>query len=125
MENLFVEKSEKTPEVLLEGSKGLIVIKGRSLPEDPIGFYKPIIEWVHEYCHAPSKRTEVNVHLEFFNTSSSKCILDIFRCLELAYKKGSDVAVNWICDEDDEDLLECGEDYRSIINLPINIIEIS
>ena len=65
----------------------------------------------------------MNIQLEYFNTSSSKCILDIFKKLELIYKKGSKVQINWYYEEDDEDMFEAGEDYQSIINIPFSMIE--
>jgi hypothetical protein len=68
--------------------------------------------------------TQVNVQLEYFNTSSSKCILDVFKKLEAINKGKSEVTVNWYYEEDDEDMLEAGEDYESIIRVPFKMIEI-
>ena len=71
---------------------------------------------------APKDITEVNVQLEYFNTSSSKCILDVFKKLETL--SGTEVKVNWYYEEDDEDMLEAGEDYQAIIDLPFKMIEV-
>jgi len=68
--------------------------------------------------------TEVNVQLEYFNTSSSKCILDVFKKLEAIHKSGNEVIINWYYEEDDEDMLEAGEDYESIIRIPFKMIEV-
>jgi hypothetical protein len=65
------------------------------------------------------------VQLEYFNTSSSKCILDVFKKLESIHKSGDkEVIINWYYEEDDEDMLEAGEDYESIIRVPFKMIEI-
>jgi hypothetical protein len=64
------------------------------------------------------------VQLEYFNTSSSKCILDVFKKLEAINKGENDVLINWYYEEDDEDMLEAGEDYESIIRVPFKMIEI-
>ena len=64
----------------------------------------------------------MNVQLEYFNTSSSKCILDVFKKLESV--TGSEVSVKWYYEEDDEDMLEAGEDYEAIIDLPFEMIEV-
>jgi hypothetical protein len=64
------------------------------------------------------------VQLEYFNTSSSKCILDVFKKLELVRTTGNDVTVLWHYEQDDEDMLEAGEDYQAIINLPFKMIQI-
>ncbi len=62
--------------------------------------------------------------LEYFNTSSSKCILDVFKKLEAIHKGKNEVIINWYYEEDDEDMLEAGEDYESIIRVPFKMIEI-
>jgi hypothetical protein len=64
----------------------------------------------------------VNVQLEYFNTSSSKCILDVFKKLESINGRTS-ITINWHFEEDDEDMLEAGEDYQAIINIPFKMIE--
>jgi hypothetical protein len=62
--------------------------------------------------------------LEYFNTSSSKCILDFFKKLEGINGKNTDVTVNWHFEEDDEDMEEAGEDYGAILNLSFKMIEV-
>jgi len=121
MDNLTIEGSAKTPTIEFEGA-GKLLIKGRSIPENSIEFYKPIIDWIGSYGGAPQGTTEVNIQLEYFNTSSSKCILDVFKKLETL--AGTEVKVNWYYEEDDEDMLEAGEDYQAIIDLPFKMIEV-
>jgi hypothetical protein len=103
---------------------GLVEIKGRSIPENSIEFYKPVVDWLEEYASVPASKTIVNVQLEYFNTSSSKCILDVFKKLEVLKKNQNDVVINWYYEEDDEDMLEAGEDYESIIKVPFKMIQI-
>jgi hypothetical protein len=124
MESLSIEGTNKTPSVNLNPETGVIEIKGRSIPENSIEFYRPIVEWLDQYAKNPNKKTIVNVQLEYFNTSSSKCILDIFKKLESLKKARNEVVINWYYEEDDEDMLESGEDYESIIRVPFKMIEI-
>jgi hypothetical protein len=124
MEALTIEGSAKTPNVKFDAEQGLIEIKGRSIPENSIEFYKPLVDWLEEYGKGPSTLTKVNIQLEYFNTSSSKCILDVFKKLEAIYKAKNEVIINWYYEEDDEDMLEAGEDYESIIRVPFKMIEI-
>jgi len=124
MEPISIEGTPKTPSVKFNNDKGVLEIKGRSIPENSIEFYKPLVDWLEEYSKGPNKRTEVNVQLEYFNTSSSKCILDVFKKLEGISLGGYDIIVNWYYEEDDEDMLEAGEDYESIIKIPFKMIEI-
>jgi len=83
-----------------------------------------LVDWLESYAREPLKKTLVNIQLEYFNTSSSKCILDVFKKLEAIHKSKNDVVINWYYEEDDEDMLEAGEDYESIIRVPFKMIEI-
>lgn len=124
MEPLLIEGTAKTPTVRFDAKEGVIEVKGRSIPENSIEFYKPLVEWLEEYSATPLPLTQVNVQLEYFNTSSSKCILDVFKKLEAIHKGSTEVIINWHYEEDDEDMLEAGEDYESIIRVPFKMIEI-
>lgn len=124
MELVNIEGTPKTPTISLNSETGAIEIKGRSIPENSIEFYKPIVDWLDEYAKAPKEKTVVSIQLEYFNTSSSKCILDVFKKLENIKKGKNDVVINWYYEEDDEDMLEAGEDYESIIKVPFKMIEI-
>jgi hypothetical protein len=124
MESLLIEGTAKTPSVKFDPNSGLIEIKGRSIPENSIEFYKPMVDWLERYSKVPKSSTKVNIQLEYFNTSSSKCILDVFKKLEEIHKSKNEVIINWYYEEDDEDMLEAGEDYESIIRVPFKMIEI-
>lgn len=121
MDDLKLEGSAKTPLVEFN-SKGELLLKGRSIPENSIEFYKPIVEWIDAYGQSVNSTTVLSVQLEYFNTSSSKCILDVFKKLESL--AGTEVSVKWYYEEDDEDMLEAGEDYEAIIDLPFEMIEV-
>lgn len=124
MDPIKIEGTPKTPTVIFDAEKGSVEIKGRSIPENSIEFYKPLIDWLEDYMKGPKELTQVDIQLEYFNTSSSKCILDVFKKLEAIYKGGNEVVINWHYEEDDEDMLEAGEDYQSIIKIPFKMMEI-
>lgn len=125
MEPISIEGTAKTPTVTSDLGKGIIEIKGRSIPENSVEFYKPLVDWLEEYKANPLPKTNVNIQLEYFNTSSSKCILDVFKKLEAIHKGKHEVQINWYYEEDDEDMLEAGEDYESIIRVPFKMVEIT
>ena len=124
MNDINIEGSPKTPTVHFNGSAGQLDLRGRSIPENSIEFYKPLIDWVDQYSREPGAKTTLHVQLEYFNTSSSKCILDLFKKLELVRGTGNEVVVLWHYEADDEDMLEAGEDYQAIINIPFKMIQI-
>ncbi len=124
MEAIFIEGTPKTPTVNFNSEEGIFEIKGRSIPENSIEFYKPLVDWLDKYASSPLDKTEVNIQLEYFNTSSSKCILDVFKKLEKVTQANKEIVINWHYEEDDEDMLEAGEDYQSILRIPFKMIEI-
>tara|TARA_Y100000589_G_scaffold277537_1_gene272574 strand:- start:15902 stop:16285 length:384 start_codon:yes stop_codon:yes gene_type:complete len=124
MEKLIIEGTAKTPTINFDPASGKLELKGRSIPENSIDFYQPLVDALEEYAKSPKPQTEVNIQLEYFNTSSSKCILDVFKKLEDIKNNGSQVTIKWYYEEDDEDMLEAGEDYQAIINIPFEMIEI-
>lgn len=124
MKNISIEGTPKTPTIEFNPETGILLIKGRSIPENSIDFYKPIIEWLDEYAIQPSAATEVLIQLEYFNTSSSKCILDVFKKLESIKKSGKEITIKWHYEPEDEDMLEAGEDYEAIIDLNFEMVEI-
>jgi hypothetical protein len=119
MENLQIAGSSKTPEITFDASNGILTIAGRSIPENSIEFYKPLLLWMENFGKTTPEQTLLQVKLEYFNTSSSKCLLDIFKKLETI---GGKTQVEWYYEQDDEDMLEAGEDYEAIIHVPFKMI---
>lgn len=124
MNNLVLEGTRRSPSVDFNHQSGVLKLLGRSIPENAIEFYKPLNEWLDAYASAPRPKTTLIVQLEYFNTSSSKCILDLFKRLEQLRDVGNEVEVLWHYEQDDEDMLEAGEDYQGIIKLPFRMIEV-
>jgi hypothetical protein len=124
MDNLHLEGSAKTPEVFFDSLSGILLLRGRSIPENSIEFYKPLNDWIDGYSQEANENTSIDIKLEYFNTSSSKCILDLFKKLERLNNGTTKVSVNWYFEVDDEDMAEAGEDYQAIIKLPFSMIEV-
>lgn len=124
MENLHLVASPKTPQVNFDSKTGTLELRGRSIPENSIEFYQPLNEWIDSYGTNPCANTVIDVKLEYFNTSSSKCILDLFKKLERLNGNKTEVSVNWYFEVDDEDMEEAGEDYQAIVRLPFKMIEV-
>jgi hypothetical protein len=122
MSNLIISDSNKTPSIIFGSDTGILEIKGKSIPENSLEFYRPVFDWLESYAQSPAALTEFRIRLEYFNTSSSKCLLDIFRKLESISSSGkSKVKICWFYDADDEDMMEAGEDYKAIVNVPFEI----
>ena len=122
MNNLLIESTKKTPEVSFSVD-GRLKISGRSIPEDPTKFYDVLFEWVYYYCQDPVNITTLDIELEYFNSGSSKSILHILRALVDIAKKGKQLSINWYYEEGDDDIMERGEYYESILDVKFNFIE--
>lgn len=119
---LIIETTEDTPRIYFDQSKGIFEISEKSLPEDAVEFYNPIIEWIGKYSKSPNKVTNFNFKLDYFNTASSKQLIKILLLLEKIARK-HDVNINWYYREIDEDMLALGRRYAKLINTQINLIQ--
>lgn len=119
MNNLFIPRTSKTPDIFFDADQGLLEIKGRSIPENSVAFYAPVMQWLNDYEKSPSQETQLVIRLEYFNTSSSKCLIDIFRKLENLHRKENPVTVVWYYEVVDEDMKESGEDFRDLVSMPV------
>ena len=129
MENLFIEGDESnfyTPTVDFNYETGICTISGKSYLEDTTIFYLRLLEWLDQYFEEVDKPIEFNVKLSYYNTSSSRSILDIFDILKIYEDNGGEVAVNWYCREIDFEVIqEEVDDYmdESDLKIIIKIIE--
>ena len=123
MEKLHIVETDETPMVLLDAANLQFEFSGKSLPEDDTSFYGPILDWIDDYADEMDGEEAVfKFNLIYFNTASSKMILDIFMAIEGMVEDGKNVSVEWIYDEDDEDMEEAGEEYADIVEVPFKMI---
>ena len=119
MKDILLEGTAKTPEVKFSIDPISMSLSRRSIPENSIEFYKPLLDWVDQSIQSHDEVVCISVKLEYFNTSSSKCVMDLFKRIEKAAPLAS---VDWYYEEEDEDMLEAGEDYDAIIDIPFRLI---
>jgi hypothetical protein len=124
MEKLHLDSSPKTPLIDFDYESGVLSLRGRSIPENSLEFFKPLNDWLEVYEVNPKDMTTIDVRLEYFNTSSSRCILDLFKRLEKINGSRTKVQVNWYFEKDDRDMEEAGEDYQAIVSLPFSLIQV-
>lgn len=119
---LIIEGTEVTPTVVLDKDTNTFLFKGKSLPENPAAFFKPIMKWIDDFALEPSIEFNVEFHMIYFNTSSSKMFLDIMKKFELISHSGCRVAIKWYYAEDDEEILESGEIYGERVDISFETI---
>lgn len=125
MAKFYLGATTKTPLISLDPEQGSFELRGRSIPENSIEFYNPLLDYLDNLHEAPPHALNMEMNLEYFNTSSSKCLVEIFRRLERLYNSGSTVEINWYYDEEDEDMLESGADFSAIIKIPIKMVKVA
>ena len=122
MENYLLEGNGKMPTISLNAETGEMEFSGRSIPENSANLYEPVMGWMDEYIKDPCQKTNFIIKLEYFNTSSSKYLLEIFRRFEELFKNGKEVSVQWYYELEDEDMQESGDDFRDILKIPVELI---
>ncbi len=118
MEALRIAQTDDSPEVVLDRDGNQFEISGKSLPEDVVDFYQPVLDWLQKYKEDPLPKTDFAFRLIYFNTASSKLILDILVILEEIADEGHEVEVRWLSLESDEDMQEAGKEYEEMIEVP-------
>lgn len=118
MEALRIQATDETPSVILDPAQNVFEFTGKSLPEDVTSFYGPVLSWLDEYDKSPRAKTVVDFKLNYFNTASSKLILDILFKLENIHQSGTEILIRWHYEEEDEDMKEAGEEYCDLVEVP-------
>jgi hypothetical protein len=123
-DHVKIDPTERTPEILLDrsGENGNMKFTGRSLPDHAKSFYNPILVWIDEYFRKPHEKTIVRFDLEYFNTASSKMLLQIIKKLEKLKAYGKELVIEWCYMEDDEDILESGETFQDLADVEFDFI---
>lgn len=122
MEQLRIEGSSDIPEILLDYDKGRLEFSGRSLPEDVQEVYNPVLEWISRYIEHPQKQTHVVFKFDYFNTASSKKILDLLERIKEVHKNGNELKIDWYYMDSDEDMEDAGQSFSDFIEFPFNYI---
>jgi len=123
IDQIYIEGTRKTPSISLD-SNGIIKIEGRSIPEDAELFFRDVVTWMNTYVESGSKSTRVDFSFEYLNSGTSKVILQMLKSLKDLTVNGHTLTINWYYEEGDDDILERGEYYASILNMKINFIEV-
>ena len=122
MEALEIQGTTDTPEIILDKEKSIFSFSGKSMPEDVEEFYRPVIQWIENYAASPNTFTKVIFKMKYFNTASSKMLLDVMEHFADANENGNSVEMEWHYPEIDEDMLEAGEGYDELVEVPFKFI---
>lgn len=126
MNTLDISATSQTPAVRFSEETQSLSIIGECYPENISKFSLPIFSWLDEYLEKLEQQTfTVNIELIYFNSSSSKMLLDLFDRLETeVVENQKNIVVNWIYDPENESALEYGEEFKEDLeHLTFNLVE--
>lgn len=118
MESLTIEPTDELPKIVLDPANNNFEISGISLPEDAKEFYFPILQWLDQYGQSPNEDTNLVMQMDYFNTASSKPLIEILCKLEELHEAGKKVTITWCYADDDEDMMDSGEEFADIVKVP-------
>ncbi len=122
MEALKIEATVDTPGILFDPTNNLFEITGKSYPEDTKEFYHDVLKWMDAYAANPYPKTNFVFKLKYFNSSSYKPIFDILAKLETIRSKKFDVKIDWYYKTGDSDMLEAGEEFADLFDVPFTYL---
>lgn len=122
MNDLVIDGNKQKPNLIFSASTGELVVTGQSLPENATLLYGPVLDWIEEYAKDPQEKTSLSFKMKYYNTASSKMFFSIIKRLNLMHKGGPKVEIDWHYQEDDEDMLDAGEYFRDLVDIPFKFI---
>jgi hypothetical protein len=122
MESVFLEKTTETPSVRMNVQGGVIEIEGNSYPENAFEFYQQIFDWIDSYFATGTDRLRAVFRLNYFNTSSAKCMLNFMTLLQRYHADDKIITVEWYYEEDDDDMLEIGKAFSVDFTMPFQLL---
>jgi len=110
------EATVNTPSILFDFENHDFVISGESFPEDVNYFYDPILVPFAEYIDAAEGlEIRFEVRLIYFNSTTSRILLDFIERLDDAAKRDNQVKIVWAHAKDDDNMEEFGEEFEEDI----------
>jgi len=120
----FLEKQKtgSTPYVLINEEKGYMKFEGDSFHENVAGFFKDVNNWLSNYLKTDFTRFTFDFQLVYFNSSTAKLLLNMLLELD-EHASDKQIIVNWITTEENDIIIECGEDFQEeASNLEFNLV---
>jgi len=117
------EKSTSTPYILIDEEKSYMKFEGRSFHENVVEFYKDVNSWLDTYLEKDFGSFTFDFEMNYFNSSTSKLLHNMLTKMDAHASDKKKVTVNWITTEDNDIIIECGEDFQEDFNnLEFNLI---
>ena len=117
MNALLLEAGNRSPAVDFDPGTGQFVLQGRSIPENALELFTPILSWVRQYVEQPASNTHLEFKLSYFNSSSTEYLLELFQTLRRVEELGNTFTVRWYRESDDEDMEQIALDFMAMTGM--------
>ncbi len=121
----FLEKQKtgSTPYILIDEERGVMTFQGESFHENVVEFYKEVSDWLQRYLKTDFPAFTFNCELVYFNSSTAKLLNNLVMKMDECAGERKNITVNWITTDDNEIIIECGEDFlEDIRHLRFNMV---
>ena len=105
------QKTGSTPYVLIDEESNYLKLEGESFHENVAEFFKDVSYWLCDFLKTDFDRFTFDCELSYFNSSTAKLLLNMLMDMD-ASPRAKNIVVNWITTEDNDIIIECGEDFQ-------------
>ena len=117
------ERTTSTPYLLIDEDKGYLKLEGRSFHENITDFFRDIFDWLDVYLTTDFGAFTFDLEMDYFNSATSKLLHNMLMKMDSFTTDENNIIVNWITTEDNEIIIECGEDLMDEIEeLTFNMV---
>jgi len=106
MEKWTIDATDRSPKVILDRQESVLMIEGRSYPEEGMDFFDPIVMRFRSLQESENPIRTIHIRLEYYNSSTTKALAELFTALERSAKNGNEAKVIWEFEQDDDGIQE-------------------
>lgn len=123
MQKIDIQKTISTPHMIIDEENNYLMLSGESFPENIVNFYEPLLGWLDSYLESDFSTLTFDCSLVYFNSSTSKLLMNILNAMNEAAARGKKVIVNWHSSKENDVIIECGEEFgEDFGDIEFNII---
>lgn len=117
--------SHTSPRIHADAEFGVVQIIGNSFTSLHIETYQPFFAWLEKFLSVPGKNIRAEFWMEYFNSSSSKSLLEILDVLSV-YQNNYKGSINtfWYYQKHDTDMLDDGKEMEEDSGIKIRFISL-
>lgn len=121
MNLIDIPATTSTPRISFEPTINRLLLSGESYPENSFYFYAPIFASIKAHL-ATGQPLNLDINIDYMNSSSTKCMLDLLDLLEDHFGKGNKVAIVWRYHRENPRSFDLAEEFCEEVTFPFTIV---